>query len=108
IAACFVIALFFSPILAVITTEITAPALIMVGSMMAVQISKIDWSKLEIVSESFLTIIMMPWTSSVATGIAFGFILYPLSLAAQKRFKEIHPIMYALCLLCILYFIFVA
>src|SRR5699024_1590303 len=91
IAACFAIALFFSPILAVITTEITAPALIIVGSMMAMQISKIDWSKLEIVIPSFLTIIMMPLTSSVATGIAFGFILYPLSLAAQKRFKEIHP-----------------
>src|SRR5699024_5653159 len=83
----FAIALFFSPILAVITTEITAPALIIVGSMMAMQISKIDWSKLEIVIPSFLTIIMMPLTSSVATGIAFGFILYPLSLAAQKHIR---------------------
>lgn len=108
IASCFAIALFFSPILAVITTEITAPALIIVGALMAMEISKVNWSKLEVVIPSFLTVIMMPLTSSVATGIAFGFILYPLSLAAQKRFKEIHPIMYALCLLCILYFVFVA
>lgn len=108
IAICFAFALFFSPVLAVITTEITAPALIIVGALMAMQISKINWSKLEIVIPSFLTVIMMPLTSSVATGIAFGFVLYPLSLAAQKRFKEIHPIMYVLCLLCILYFVFVA
>ena len=107
IAACFAIALFFSPILAVITTEVTAPALIVVGSLMAMQISQINWSKLEVVIPSFITIIMMPLTSSVVTGIALGFILYPLTLAAQKRYKEIHPIMYVLCLLFILYFAFV-
>lgn len=108
IAICFLIAMFFSPILDVITTEVTAPALIIVGSLMANGISKIDWSKFEIVIPSFLTIIMMPLTSSVATGIAFGFILYPLCLMAQKRFKEIHPLIYVLSLLFILYFIFAA
>ena len=107
IAACFTIALFFSPILSVITLEVTAPALIIVGALMAMEIRKIDWSRLEIVIPSFLTIIMMPLTSSVAMGLAFGFILYPLCLVAQKRYKEIHPIMYVLCLLFILYFAFI-
>ncbi|KGR80044.1 NCS2 family permease [Ureibacillus manganicus] len=107
IAACFTIALFFSPILSVITLEVTAPALIIVGALMAMEIRKIDWTKLEIVIPSFLTIIMMPLTSSVAIGLAFGFILYPLCLVAQKRYKEIHPIMYVLCLLFILYFAFI-
>ncbi len=106
IAACFAIAMFFSPILDVITTEVTAPALIIVGSLMAKQISNINWRKLEIVIPSFLTIIMMPLTSSVATGLAFGFILYPICLMGQKRFKDIHPIMYVLSILFILYFIF--
>lgn len=108
IALCFAIALFFSPILAVITTEVTAPALIIVGALMAMDIRNINWGKIEIVIPAFLTIIMMPLTSSVAMGLAFGFILYPLSLLAQKRYKEIHPIMYVLCLLFILYFIFIA
>lgn len=108
IALCFAIALFFSPILAVITTEVTAPALIIVGALMAMQISKINWIKLEIVIPSFLTIVMMPLTSSVAIGIAFGFILYPLAFAVQGRYKEVHPIMYILCVLFILYFAFVA
>ncbi|MCG7344816.1 NCS2 family permease [Sporosarcina sp. ACRSL] len=107
IAACFTIALFFSPMLSVITLEVTAPALIIVGALMAMEIRKIDWSRLEIVIPSFLTIIMMPLTSSVAMGLAFGFILYPLCLVAQKRYKEIHPIMYVLCLLFILYFVFI-
>ncbi|SOC40833.1 NCS2 family permease, partial [Ureibacillus acetophenoni] len=107
IAACFTIALFFSPVLSVITLEVTAPALIIVGSLMAMEIRKIDWTKLEIVIPSFLTIIMMPLTSSVAIGLAFGFILYPLCLVAQKRYKEVHPIMYVLCLLFILYFAFI-
>lgn len=108
IALCFAIALFFSPVLAVITTEVTAPALIIVGALMAMDIRNVNWNRIEIVIPAFLTIIMMPLTSSVAMGLAFGFILYPLSLLAQKRFKEVHPIMYVLCLLFILYFIFIA
>jgi adenine/guanine/hypoxanthine permease len=108
IALCFLVALFFSPILAVITTEVTAPALIIVGALMAMGIKNINWNKLEVVIPSFMTIIMMPLTSSVAMGLAFGFVLYPLALIAQKRSKDIHPIMYLLCLLFILYFIFIA
>lgn len=108
IALCFTLALFFSPILSVITTEVTAPALIIVGALMAMDIKNIDWSKLEVVIPAFLTIILMPLTSSVALGLAFGFITYPLTFIAQKRFKEVHPIMYVLCVLFILYFIFIA
>ncbi|WP_102349104.1 NCS2 family permease [Bacillus sp. Marseille-P3661] len=107
ISACFFIALFFSPILSVITPEVTSPALIIVGSLMAMEMGKINWSRLEVVIPSFVTIIMMPLTYSVATGIALGFILYPLALMAQKRFKEIHAIMYVLCILFVMYFIFV-
>lgn len=107
ISACFAIALFFSPILSVIIPEVTAPALIIVGALMAMEMGKINWGRLEVVIPSFVTIIMMPLTSSVATGIALGFILYPLGLIAQKRFKEVHPIMYVLCLLFTSYFVFI-
>jgi AGZA family xanthine/uracil permease-like MFS transporter len=107
ISVCFFIALFFSPILSVITPEVTAPALIIVGALMAMEVSKINWSKIEVVIPSFITIIMMPLTYSVATGIALGFILYPLALLSQKRFREVHPIMYVLAILFSTYFIFV-
>ncbi len=107
IAGCFLIALFFSPLVAVISVEVTSAALIIVGALMASEISKINWTKLEIVIPSFLTIIMMPLTSSVAIGIGLGFVFYPVCLVAQRRYKEIHPIMYVLCLLFILYFAFI-
>src|SRR5699024_5298622 len=108
IAACFGIALFFSPVLSVITAEVTAPALIIVGGLMAMQIGNVDWKKIEIAIPAFLTIIMMPLTSSVAAGIGIGFITYPLTLAAKKRWKEIHPLTYVIGLLFILYFAFIA
>lgn len=107
IAACFLIALFFSPLVSVISVEVTSAALIIVGALMAMEIRKINWIKLEIVIPSFLTIIMMPLTSSVAIGIGLGFVLYPICLVAQKRLNEVHPIMYLLCILFILYFAFI-
>ena len=107
IAACFVVALFFSPLVSVISVEVTSAALIIVGALMAMEIRRINWTKLEIVIPSFLTIIMMPLTSSVVIGIGLGFVLYPICLIAQKRSKEVHPIMYVLCLLFISYFAFI-
>lgn len=107
VAICFLIALFFSPLVNVISVEVTSAALIIVGAMMAMEIRKIEWTKMEIVIPAFLTIIMMPLTSSVAIGIGLGFVFYPVCLMAQKRFKEVHPIMYVLCLLFLAYFAFI-
>ncbi|MEL3963080.1 NCS2 family permease [Lysinibacillus endophyticus] len=107
IAACFIVALFFSPIVNVISVEVTSAALIIVGALMAMEIRRINWTKLEVVIPSFLTIIMMPLTSSVVIGIGLGFVLYPICLVAQKRCKEVHPIMYVLSLLFLLYFAYI-
>lgn len=107
IAACFGISLFFAPVLSVITAEVTAPALIIVGGLMAKQIGNIDWNKMEIAIPSFLTIIMMPLTSSVAAGIGIGFIVYPLTLVASKRGKEVSPLTYVIGFLFVLYFAFI-
>jgi AGZA family xanthine/uracil permease-like MFS transporter len=108
ISACFVLALFFSPLLSIVTPEVTAPALIIVGAMMATEISKINWRKLDVVIPAFVTIIMMPLTFSVATGIALGFILYPITMIALNKPKEVHPIMYVLFVTFIAYFAYVA
>jgi adenine/guanine/hypoxanthine permease len=107
IAACFLVALFFSPLVSVITSEVTSAALIVVGAFMAMEVRRINWTKLEIVIPAFLTIIMMPLTSSVVIGIGLGFVFYPICLVAQKRAKEVHPIMYVLCLLFLAYFAFI-
>lgn len=108
IAFLFFASLFFYPLLDVIITEATAPALMIVGSFMAQGIRHIQWNRLEVAIPAFLTILMMPLTSSVATGIAFGLIFHPLCLIAQKKTKEIHPLLYLFALLFIIYFIFAA
>ncbi|KGX89646.1 NCS2 family permease [Pontibacillus marinus] len=106
ISICFFFALFFSPVLGVITTEVTAPALIIVGGLMATEVKEIDWSRMEIMIPAFVTIITMPLTFSIATGIALGFILYPFAMLAKKDWKQVHPIMYALAGMFMMYFVF--
>ncbi|GER66621.1 guanine/hypoxanthine permease PbuG [Weizmannia acidilactici] len=108
IAAGFTVALFFSPLLSVISTEVTSPALIIVGAMMAMQVRSINWSRLEIAIPSFVIIMMMPLTYSVATGIALGFILYPIAMLVCGKAKQIHPLMYVLFVAFIAYFIYLA
>lgn len=104
----FLLALFFSPLLGVITAEVTAPALIIVGVLMASSLRAIEWDQFEIAVPSFLVITAMPLTYSIATGIAMGFIFYPVTMLLKGRIKEIHPIMYGLFFIFILYFIFLA
>ncbi|HLR72044.1 MAG TPA: NCS2 family permease [Pseudogracilibacillus sp.] len=105
-AGFFLLALFFSPLLAVITVEVTAPALIIVGILMSTALKSIEWERFEIAVPSFLTIISMPLTYSIATGIAIGFVFYPITMIMKGKAKEIHPVMYGLCAIFILYFIF--
>jgi len=107
-AGFFLLALFFSPLLSIITSEVTAPALIIVGVLMASSLKKIDWDDFEIAVPAFLTIIVMPLSYSIATGIAVGFIFYPITMLIKGRGKEIHPIMYGLFVIFILYFVFLS
>ena len=88
--------LFGFSMLTVVTSQVTAPVLIIVGVLMASSLSKIDWSRFEVALPSFLTIIAMPLTYNIAYGIAFGFLVYPVTMLAAGRRKEIHPAMYAL------------
>lgn len=104
---CFLLAIFFSPLMEVVTSAVTTPALVVVGVLMAANFAEIDWKKFEVAVPAFITIIMMPLSYSIATGIACGFIFYPITMLISKRHKEVHPIMYALMVLFILYFVFV-
>ncbi len=104
---CFLAALLFSPLMSVVTSAVTAPALVIVGVLMVSNLGKIDWQKFEIAVPAFLTMIMMPLTYSIATGIACGFIFYPITMIVAKRHKEIHPIMYGLFFVFVAYFMFV-
>ncbi|WP_284141350.1 MULTISPECIES: NCS2 family permease [unclassified Virgibacillus] len=107
-AGFFLLALFFSPLLSVVTPQVTAPALIIVGVLMSSSLKNIDWDQFEIAVPAFLTIIAMPLTYSIATGIAIGFIFYPITMILKGRVKEVHPVMYFLFVIFILYFIFLS
>lgn len=107
-AGFFILALFFSPLLSVVTAEVTAPALIIVGVLMSASLKNIDWDHFEIAVPAFFVIVTMPLTYSIATGIAIGFIFYPITMILKGRMKEVNPIMYVLFVIFVLYFIFLS
>lgn len=92
----FLFGLFFSPLLSVVTSQVTAPALIVVGVLMAQSLREIKWHEMEIAIPAFLILLGMPLTYSISDGIALGFIFYPITMLAAKRGKEVSPIMYGL------------
>lgn len=102
-AILFLLAMFFSPLLSVVTSQVTAPALIIVGVLMATNLGDIEWTKLEIAIPAFLTMIMMPLTYSITTGIALGFVVYPITMILRGRIKELHPIMYVLFVIFLIF-----
>lgn len=104
----FLVALFFSPLLAVVTGHVTAAALIIVGVMMASSLRFIDWTRMEVAIPAFVTFVAMPLTYSIANGIALGFILYPITMVVSGNAKKMHPIMYFLFVVFVLYFAFLS
>lgn len=100
----FIFGMFFSPLLSVVTNQVTAPALIIVGVLMAQNMKKVEWDKMEIAIPSFLILLGMPLTYSISDGLALGVIAYPITMIAAKRGKEVHPIMYALFFVFLLFF----
>lgn len=107
-ALLFLLALFFSPLLSVVTTYVTAPALILVGVLMVSVLGNIEWGKFEIAVPAFLMMVTMPLTYSIANGIAIGLVMYPVTMIVRGRGKELHPILYILSFLFVLYFIFLS
>ncbi len=105
VAVCFTIALFFSPLLAVVTSSVTAPALITVGTLMAVNKGKINYENYADTAAAFLTMLMMVVSYSIATGLATGIITYTLLKVAQKEQEDLHPVLYVLTVFFIFYFV---
>ncbi|WP_294405403.1 NCS2 family permease [uncultured Clostridium sp.] len=101
----FLVSLFFSPLLTMVTSQIAAPALIIVGSLLCTSLAEIEWNEPEIAISSFLTIILMPLTYSIGEGIACGFLSYVILLVCRGKAKNIHPVMYGLAGLFLIYFI---
>ncbi|CAD2074683.1 NCS2 family permease [Phocicoccus pinnipedialis] len=104
----FILALFFSPIIETISAlpAITAPALIIVGSYMMSGLETVRWKQFDEAFPAFIVILTMPLTSSIATGIALGFITYPLIKLFSGKGKEVHPLVYVFGVIFVLQMIY--
>lgn len=107
-AVLFLLSLFLAPIAGMAPAAATAPALIVVGILMMESIAKVRWGEFEDAVSAFFTAVIMPFTYSIANGVAAGFIFYIITKIVKGKAKEIHPIMYIVTALFVLNFIFAA
>ena len=101
----FLLSIVFFPLLSVVTSAVTAPALIVVGILMAQQLGGIEWDNFIFASTGFMAIIMMILCYSISDGIALGFITYGAVMLGSGKAKEVRPIIWILDIVFILYFI---
>jgi adenine/guanine/hypoxanthine permease len=101
----FLLTTFLAPLVAIIPYEAATPALIIVGFLMMSQIKNIDWDDMGIGVPAFLTIILMPFTYNISVGIGAGFITHVVIRVIQGRGKEVHPLMYFVAGLFMIYFL---
>ncbi|MCH1941879.1 NCS2 family permease [Holdemania massiliensis] len=101
----FLLSIVFFPLLSVVTSAVTAPALIVVGILMAQQLGGIEWDNFIYASTGFMAIIMMILCYSISDGIALGFITYGAVMLGSGKAKEVRPIIWILDLIFMLYFI---
>ena len=101
----FLLTTFLAPLVAVIPYEAATPALVIVGFLMMTQIKNIDWEDLGIAIPAFLTIILMPFTYNISVGIGVGFVTHVVIRAIQGRAKEVHPLLWLVSGLFMIYFL---
>lgn len=100
----FLIATFFSPLVTMVPYEAATPALVVVGFLMMMQISGIDWKNIEVALPAFLVIVLMPFTYSITVGIGAGFIAHVVLKVALGKIRQIHPLMWVCAGLFVVYF----
>ncbi|CAN5662860.1 solute carrier family 23 protein [soil metagenome] len=104
-AVCFLLALFLTPIILMIPTVAVAPALVVVGIMMFECVTDLDLKKFEVAVPAVLTIVAMPFTFSISTGIALGLISMAVMAIGLGRAKEVTVTAYVLAVVFLLHFL---
>jgi AGZA family xanthine/uracil permease-like MFS transporter len=100
----FLAAMFLTPLYSVVPIEAAAPALVVVGALMVGQVREIDFSDFSVALPAFLTIVVMPFTYSIANGIGVGFITWVVLRAARGDARRTHPLLWVVALLFVVYF----
>jgi AGZA family xanthine/uracil permease-like MFS transporter len=100
----FLVAMFFTPLVSIVPTEVAASALVIVGALMMSQIRFIDFSDFSILLPVFLAITVMPLTYSIANGIGAGFIAWVVVRSLSGKAREISPLLWIVAAGFVLYF----
>lgn len=109
VAVLFLLALFFSPIVAMFGgyAPVTAPALVIVGGMMLRNVRHLDWDDYTEVLPAFLVLIGIPLSYSIADGLALGFVAYPLVKVLGGRARDVRWVSWLVAVLLLGYFVLV-
>ncbi|GAA1362143.1 NCS2 family permease [Catellatospora chokoriensis] len=100
----FLLAMFLAPLVTVVPFEAASVALVVVGFLMMTAVRNIDWTDYEIGIPAFLTIVIMPFTYSISNGIGAGVITYVLIKASKGKLRDVHPLLWIVALLFVVYF----
>jgi AGZA family xanthine/uracil permease-like MFS transporter len=102
---CFFLSMFFAPVVRLVPFEATAPALVIAGFlMMSNGIKHIEWDKIEIALPAFITIVLMPFSYSIADGFGAGFIFYTLLTLVKKKKSKVNIFIWIITILYVIYF----
>ena len=101
----FLLAMFLAPLALIVPFEAASTALVVVGFLMMTAVRTIDWTDYEIAIPAFLTIALMPFTYSISNGIGAGVISFVLLKVAKGKAREVHPLLYGVAALFIVYFL---
>ncbi|MFJ4824758.1 NCS2 family permease [Streptomyces bacillaris] len=99
-AAC----LFFTPLTAIVPTEVASAALVVIGAMMMQNARHVDWGDRSVAIPVFLTVVLMPFTYTITTGVAAGVIAYSAIKLAQGRAREVGAFMWGLTVIFLVFF----
>ena len=108
VAVLFLAAMFCSPIAAAIPGFATAPALILVGALMMQSIARVEWPDFTEAFPAFMTVVAMPLTFSIATGLSLGVIAYTAVKVAAGKYRDVSAVLWILTALFILRYVYMA
>ncbi|WP_018157034.1 NCS2 family permease [Demetria terragena] len=100
----FLLSMFFAPLVSMVPHEAATPALVIVGYLMMTNATDIDWKDIEVALPAFLTMVLMPFSYSISAGIGAGFISYVLLKVVRGKSSQVHPLLWAVSGLFVLYF----
>jgi AGZA family xanthine/uracil permease-like MFS transporter len=101
----FLLATFLAPVVEMVPLEAATPALVVVGFLMFMQVTGIDWKNLEVAIPAFLTIVLMPFSFSITVGIGAGVIAFVVIKLALGKVRGVHPMMWVAAVLFAVYFL---